>query len=95
MNTTENPVQCTLIAPGEIDAIRQHLEAGGEIFFRGGFGPLTLLKRRHVEYIHASKDGKGYLLGWPGKRKSYVMPGYLYRVPLGWRINRKSEMVPV
>jgi len=63
---------------GQIDAIKAHLADGNEIAIVT-YGHLTVLDRRHIDYIRA--DGSDYRLGWPGKSSVFVFAHSVRFVP--------------
>lgn len=68
------------VASGEIDRIKAHLAAGGEVVIPT-YTRCTYLDHRHMDYIRA--DGDGYRLGWPGHKSVYVFAANVALVPLG------------
>lgn len=71
-----------------IEAIHSHLNAGNEIAIVT-YGHCTVLTKKHVEYIRASKDGKGYYLGWPGKKSVFTFSYSVKFVPAGMTMGRR------
>lgn len=55
-----------------IEAVKAHLIAGGRIVILTGWRSTILNNAKHAEYIRADADGKGFRLGWKGKKSVYV-----------------------
>ena len=71
--------------PADIDAIKAHMMAGNQVVVVT-YTRITKLGPKHVEYIRASKDGKGFRLGWPGKSSVYAFANSVKMVPAGHKI---------
>jgi hypothetical protein len=61
-----------------IDQIKEHLNAGGRVAINT-CTRVTLLTKKHLEYIRPDADGKGFRLGWPGKKSLYC---FAYQIRL-------------
>lgn len=73
------------VGPGQIDAIKAHLASGNQVAILTAY-KTTTLDKRHLDYIRADKDGKGYRAGWPGKSSVYVFNHQIAFVPVGHRL---------
>ena len=70
-----------------IEQIHSHLAAGNEVALLTAYRT-TLFDKRHLTYIRADKDGKGFRLGWPGKKSVYAFANQLQLVPEGMTLKR-------
>ena len=61
-----------------IEQIQEHLKAGGRVAVNT-CTKVTLLSQKHSDYIRPSADGKGFRLGWPGKKSVYC---FAYQIRL-------------
>lgn len=78
----------TQVKPGQIAEIHAHLEAGNEVVC-ATYGRIEIMDKRHVEYIRA--DGKGYRLGWPGKRSVYCFAENLFLIAPGYTMKQRRR----
>ena len=70
-----------------ITEIHNHLQAGNEVALVT-YTRCSVMDKRHVAYIRQDKDGKGYRLGWPGKKSVYAFENQLRLVPEGMTMKR-------
>jgi hypothetical protein len=75
------------VQPGQIDLIHSHLRAGHEVACITYTHCAIMDKPLHVDYIRA--DGKGYRLGWPGRRTEYCFAENLFLIAPGFTMKRK------
>lgn len=68
-----------------IEQIHEHLRAGHEAALVT-YTRTTVFDHRHVEYIRA--DGKGFRLGWLGKKSVYAFDNQIKLVPPGMTLKR-------
>jgi hypothetical protein len=73
-----------------IEQIQNHLKAGNEVALIT-YTRVTLFDARHIEYIRADADGKGFRLGWPGKKSIYCFENQLRMVPAGMTLKRSKK----
>ena len=65
-----------------IKEIHDHLKAGHEAALSTYFRT-TIFDARHIDYIRADKDGKGFRLGWPGRKSVYAFGNQIRLIPAG------------
>jgi hypothetical protein len=65
-----------------ITEVHEHLKAGHEVALLT-YTRCTVMDKRHVDYIRADADGKGFRLGWPGKKSIYAFANQIRLVPPG------------
>lgn len=75
----------TTALPGQIDAIKAHLASGNQVAILTAYR-IIKLTAKHVDYIRASSDGKGYRLGWIGKPSVYVFANQVAIIAPGFKI---------
>jgi hypothetical protein len=71
--------------PPTIEQIHNHLKAGHEVALVTATR-VTVFDKRHVDYIRA--DGKGFRLGWPGKKSVYAFANQIKLIQPGMTIKR-------
>jgi hypothetical protein len=67
-----------------MEQFRKHLESGNQAII-ATYGKCVLLTKKNIEYVNLSENGKAFLIGY-GKRKQYLLPGYLKLVEAGYAI---------
>ncbi len=70
-----------------LSEIHAHLKAGHEVVLPS-YTRAMVFDARHINYIRQDKDGKGFRLGWPGKKSVYAFPDMLKLVPPGLTVKR-------
>jgi hypothetical protein len=70
-----------------IEEIHNHLRAGNEVILPTAYCT-TIFDKRHISYIRADQDGKGFRLGWPGKKSVYAFANQLQLVPAGMTMKK-------
>jgi hypothetical protein len=77
------------VKAGEIERIHTHLRAGHEVACITYTHCSIMNKPLYVDYIRA--DGKGYRLGWPGKRSDYCFAENLFLIAPGFTMQQKRK----
>ena len=73
-----------------IQDIHEHLKAGNEAILLTAY-KTTIFDSRHINYLRQDVDGKGFRLGWPGKKALYAFEHQMRLIPAGMTVKRTRK----